>query len=369
MRKKLFPALFPPPTIIPDPPPDDPGGFAPTDINGLWGWWDFSDAANLFTTAAGSTPVANNNDPIGRAVDLSGVGNHLTAVDANRPLWQAIGRALFGSGGAAKFLDSAAAVNNDSFTMFLAVAIPATVAPNTIYGIASTSTGSPASVAPSVADVSLTPKIQTSATASISFSYTAPTATNAVTFLVLCARRVNSDQASMATSSVQYGGNNMTKVLELEANQSTNRRQMVSIYRLVDATPGAANFTATLAHSASRYIAWGVTYQDADQATPTGNVSAGDSAGPWSDGVATSGANSTLLSGLVVWGGDNTISVTSGDTNILDQDVSGADADTDMTAALADLTTTTSGAYTIELQADNDTRGLLGVIEILPVQA
>lgn len=370
MRKKLIPFLFPPPTIIPDPPPDDPGGFTPTDITGLWGWWDFTDVANLYTTAAGAVQVANQDDPIGRAVDLSGSGHNLTVADADRPLWQSTGRALFGSGGAAKFLDSAASVNNDSFSLMLALAMPSAFTANTVYGAASTSAGSAAASAPAIADASLTPKIQTSATASLSFSYTVPAAvTNGVTFLVLCARRVNSDQASMATSAVQYGGVNMTKVLELEANQSTNRRQMVSIYRLINATAGAANFTATLAHSASRYIAWGVTYQDVDQTTPTGAVGTGDSTGPWSETLATSSANSTILGGLTVWGGDNTISVASGDATISDQDVTGADPDTDMTAALTNLVTTATGSYSTDLAADNDTRGLLATIEILPVQS
>ena len=47
----------------------------------------FSDLSQLFTTAAGSTNVAANNDPVGRAVARAGGNNATAANDAFRPVW------------------------------------------------------------------------------------------------------------------------------------------------------------------------------------------------------------------------------------------------------------------------------------------
>lgn len=47
----------------------------------------FSDLSRLFTTAAGSTNVAANNDPVGRAVARAGGNNGTATNDGFRPLW------------------------------------------------------------------------------------------------------------------------------------------------------------------------------------------------------------------------------------------------------------------------------------------
>lgn len=47
----------------------------------------FSDLSRLFTTAAGSTNVAANNDPVGRAVARAGGNNATASNDAFRPAW------------------------------------------------------------------------------------------------------------------------------------------------------------------------------------------------------------------------------------------------------------------------------------------
>ena len=63
-------------------------GWFPTDIAGLVGWWDFSDATTLFTDA-GSTPVSSDGDLIYQANDKSGEDNHLTqSTEADRPAYK-----------------------------------------------------------------------------------------------------------------------------------------------------------------------------------------------------------------------------------------------------------------------------------------
>lgn len=47
----------------------------------------FSDLSRLFTTAAGSTNVSANNDPVGRAVRIAGDRNATAANDSYRPQW------------------------------------------------------------------------------------------------------------------------------------------------------------------------------------------------------------------------------------------------------------------------------------------
>jgi hypothetical protein len=54
------------------------------------GWWDSSDIETLFQDAAGTVPVRQLGQPVGRILDKSGNGNHLVqAIDAARPTWQA----------------------------------------------------------------------------------------------------------------------------------------------------------------------------------------------------------------------------------------------------------------------------------------
>lgn len=55
-------------------------------------WYDFSDLSTLFQDSAGTTPVTANNDPVGRVLDKSGRGNHLTQATAgSRPLYKTDG--------------------------------------------------------------------------------------------------------------------------------------------------------------------------------------------------------------------------------------------------------------------------------------
>lgn len=62
---------------------------APTDITGLVGWWDFSDATSLFQLSNGTTAVSANNDPIGYATNKSAVAEHLVQSTAgSRPLYK-----------------------------------------------------------------------------------------------------------------------------------------------------------------------------------------------------------------------------------------------------------------------------------------
>lgn len=59
--------------------------FAPTDQGGMW---DFTSPANLYQDAAASLPVTGLGQPIGRADDLSGNGNHLSQdTTAARPTY------------------------------------------------------------------------------------------------------------------------------------------------------------------------------------------------------------------------------------------------------------------------------------------
>lgn len=65
---------------------------APKLLSGLTSYVDFKDAENLFTTSSGSTNPAATNDPVGKALDLSGNSRHpVQTTDANRPTWNANG--------------------------------------------------------------------------------------------------------------------------------------------------------------------------------------------------------------------------------------------------------------------------------------
>lgn len=55
--------------------------FAAGEAGGLW---DFSSLANLYQDSAGTTPCTDAGDPIGKVLDTSGRGNHLTQATATK---------------------------------------------------------------------------------------------------------------------------------------------------------------------------------------------------------------------------------------------------------------------------------------------
>lgn len=76
----------------------DPTGQGEFDVASLFasgeqgGWYDPSDITTLFQDAAGTTPVTATGQPVGRVVDKSGRGNHLTqSTAAARPIYTVVG--------------------------------------------------------------------------------------------------------------------------------------------------------------------------------------------------------------------------------------------------------------------------------------
>ena len=64
----------------------------PTNVSGLALWLDLTDTTKLFQDTSAATPVAANNDPIGRINDKSSNANNFTQGTAGRrPLWQSDG--------------------------------------------------------------------------------------------------------------------------------------------------------------------------------------------------------------------------------------------------------------------------------------
>lgn len=76
------------------------------------GYWDFTDASSLWQDAAASTAVAADGDPVRRADDLSGNGNHLVASsDAVRPAFRSSGGATWCDWSASDQMTRAASYN------------------------------------------------------------------------------------------------------------------------------------------------------------------------------------------------------------------------------------------------------------------
>jgi hypothetical protein len=74
------------------------------------GWYDATDRAALFQDSAGTTPVTAAGQPVGKMLDKSGNGNHLTVATAGfRPLYQSGGGLLFD--GVDDFLTAAFTLN------------------------------------------------------------------------------------------------------------------------------------------------------------------------------------------------------------------------------------------------------------------
>jgi hypothetical protein len=74
---------------------DEDGSFTPAELfdGGVAGaWYDPSDLSTMFQDDAGTIPVTADNDPVGRLLDKSGNGNHLTQSTAgSRPTYQTAG--------------------------------------------------------------------------------------------------------------------------------------------------------------------------------------------------------------------------------------------------------------------------------------
>jgi len=65
--------------------------FSPTDIAGLYGWYDASVLSSLYQDSGRTTPVAVDGDPVGAWSDRSGNNRHLTAAGGVRPTYKSSG--------------------------------------------------------------------------------------------------------------------------------------------------------------------------------------------------------------------------------------------------------------------------------------
>lgn len=124
----------------------DTGGqarFGPSSLSPV-AWYDPSDQATLFQDSAGTTPVTATGQPVGKMLDKSGNGNHLTqATAASRPTYTLSGEiAWLAFDGVDDYLAGtlpiASVGGNISKTAFGAVRIAAVPAVLFDYGLAAT---------------------------------------------------------------------------------------------------------------------------------------------------------------------------------------------------------------------------------------
>ena len=120
--------------------------FTPASISGLVAWYDFSDAATLFTDSARTTAVTADGDAIGGVTDKSTSANHLSNTGGTtRPLYKttiqnskSVGRA----DGVNDYLKKASpSFSNKPITLFLVYARKNTTSNRYVIGMG---TGSPA---------------------------------------------------------------------------------------------------------------------------------------------------------------------------------------------------------------------------------
>lgn len=123
--------------------PQDSGISDPTEITGLWGWWDPSDITTLFTDvgdATGTVPATADGDRIGVMNDKSGNTRNLwNATANNRPHYHTnikngLAMLQFAPDALIDDLASTATTSGDG-TTFCVIKTPATISAATQYGI------------------------------------------------------------------------------------------------------------------------------------------------------------------------------------------------------------------------------------------
>lgn len=94
--------------------------FNPLSIAGLKLWIDFSDITKLYTDSAGTTPVSNDGDPIGRVVCKATGNTFVQTVTASKPTYKTNilnGRAIARYDGGDRLSLASAAQNSLTYTM------------------------------------------------------------------------------------------------------------------------------------------------------------------------------------------------------------------------------------------------------------
>lgn len=107
------------------------GTFQPGDLTGLALWLKAD--VGVFQDAAGTIPVVNNNDPVGRWSDQSGNGNHFTASGANRPLYKVGTPPTIQGDGVNDFLQGSAPVTGGTARTIFVVVQPETAGAEDVW--------------------------------------------------------------------------------------------------------------------------------------------------------------------------------------------------------------------------------------------